>query len=245
MLNPALQTALTLNAGNFNVNLLLQRTDSTATGRTVRVVLSNSSLGTIDTEDLTFTQNTSALIMYPLVLNTAGVVAPVGSTFSLQVTNLSTGSGQRSFNLVPYSGTNYSRVDLNSATIINVNSVQTWTQTWNNGAQQGTWYPGNTRVRARADQRSVRQLRYLGRHHQPHRCGWHDGGGQRGHDGAGRGRRLRTAHVLDLYPSISVHRARIARDGQLDHPRDRRTRASKVSPTSASAASWSRRCCRR
>jgi uncharacterized repeat protein (TIGR01451 family) len=143
-LNPALQTALTLNAGNFNVNLLLQRTDSTATGRTVRVVLSNSSLGTIDTEDLTFTQNTSALIMYPLVLNTTGVVAPVGSTFSLQVTNLSTGFGQRSFNLVPYSGANYSRVDLNSATIINVNSVQTWTQTWNTGTQQGTWYPGNT-----------------------------------------------------------------------------------------------------
>ena len=36
------------------------------------------------------------------------------------------------------------RVDLDSATVINVNSVQTWTQAWNTGAQQGTWNPGNT-----------------------------------------------------------------------------------------------------
>src|SRR5699024_7131485 len=59
------------------------------------------------------------------------------------VTNLSSGSGTRSVNLTPYSGSNYSRIELDSATIINVNSVQTWTQAWNGGAQQGTWNPGN------------------------------------------------------------------------------------------------------
>ena len=143
-LNPALQTALTLNSGNFNVFLLLQRTSSNATSRTVRVMLSNSAIGTIDTQQLTFTQNFSSQQMYSVVLNTAGVNAPAGSTFSLQITNLSSGNGQRSFDLTPYNGGNYSRVELNSATVINVNSVQTWTAAWNGGAQQGTWNPGNT-----------------------------------------------------------------------------------------------------
>jgi uncharacterized repeat protein (TIGR01451 family) len=143
VLNPALQTALTLNSGNFNVNLLLARTGSTTnTSRTVRVTLSNSSLGTISTTQLSLTS--AASTMYAFVLNTAGVTAPVGSTFTLAVTNLSTGSGTRSVSLTPYTGANYSRVELNSATVINVNSVQTWTQAWNAGAQQGTWNPGDT-----------------------------------------------------------------------------------------------------
>jgi uncharacterized repeat protein (TIGR01451 family) len=143
VLNPALQTALTLNSGNFNVNLLLARTGSTTnTSRTVRVTLSNSSLGTISTTQLSLTSATST--MYAFVLNTAGVTAPVGSSFTLAVTNLSTGSGTRSVSLTPYTGANYSRVELNSATVINVNSVQTWTQAWNAGAQQGTWNPGDT-----------------------------------------------------------------------------------------------------
>jgi uncharacterized repeat protein (TIGR01451 family) len=143
VLNPALQTALTLNSGSFNVNLLLARTGSTAnTSRTVRVTLSNSSLGTISTTQLSFTSATST--MYGFVLNTGGITAPAGSTFSLAVTNLTTGSGTRSVSLTPYTGTNYSRVELNSATVINVNSVQTWTQGWSSGAQQGTWNPGNT-----------------------------------------------------------------------------------------------------
>jgi hypothetical protein len=143
VLNPALQTALTLNSGAFNVNLLLARTGSTGnTSRTVRATLSNSALGTIGTTQLSLTSATST--MYSFVLNTAGISAPVGSTFALAVTNLSTGSGTRSVSLTPYSGTNYSRIELNSATVINVNSVQTWTQAWNTGAQQATWNPGNT-----------------------------------------------------------------------------------------------------
>ena len=143
VLNPALQTALTLNSGNFNVNLLLARTGSTTnTSRTVRATLSNSSLGAISTTQLSFTSATST--MYGFVLNTAGLTAPVGSTFTLTVTNLTTGSGTRSVSLTPYTGANYSRVELNSATVINVNSVQTWTQAWNTGTQQGTWNPGNT-----------------------------------------------------------------------------------------------------
>jgi uncharacterized repeat protein (TIGR01451 family) len=142
-LNPALQTPLTLNSGNFNVNLLLARTGSTSnTSRTVRATLSNSALGPISSTQLSL--NSFSPTMYTFVLNTGGITAPVGSTFSLAVTNLSSGSGTRSVNLTPYTGTNYSRIELNSATVINVNSVQTWTQAWNTGAQQGTWNPGNT-----------------------------------------------------------------------------------------------------
>lgn len=143
VLNPALQAALTLNPGNFNVNLLLARTGSTfQTSRTVQVTLGNSALGNIATTQLSFTSATQTL--YTFVLNTGGVTAPAGSTFTLTVTNTSSGSGTRSVDLTPYNGGNYSRVDLNSATVINVDSVQTWTAAWNGGAQQGTWYPGTT-----------------------------------------------------------------------------------------------------
>jgi uncharacterized repeat protein (TIGR01451 family) len=141
-LNPPLQTPLTLNSGSFNVNLLLARSGSNSNTRTVRVTLSNSSTGTISSTQLSLSSNSTT--MYSFVLNTGGVVAQAGSTFSLAVTNLSSGSGTRSVNLTPYSGSNYSRIELDSATIINVNSVQTWTQAWNGGAQQGTWNPGNT-----------------------------------------------------------------------------------------------------
>ena len=143
-LTPALQTAVTLNSGNFPVNLLLARTGATGnTTRSVTVQLRNSVLGAIATSAaVNFTSTT--VTMYTFTLNTAAVTVPAGSTFSLVITNNSNNTANRSISITPYSGANYSRVDLNSATVINVNSVQTWTQAYNNGAQQGTWNPGNT-----------------------------------------------------------------------------------------------------
>ncbi len=142
-MTPALQTALTLNSGNFAVNLLLARTGSTTnTSRTVNVTLSNSSLGTIDSDSVSFTSTT--MTMRTFTLSTAGITAPVGSTFTLTVNNNSGNTANRSVSLTPYSGANYSRVDLNSATVINVNSVQTWSAAFNGGVQQGIFFPGAT-----------------------------------------------------------------------------------------------------
>jgi uncharacterized repeat protein (TIGR01451 family) len=142
-LNPALQTALTLNPGNFTVNLLLARTGNTNnTSRTVTVRLTNSALGNIASASQSF--SSTSQIMYTFTLNTAGVTAPAGSTFALVVNNNSNNTSNRSVSLTPYNGSNYSRVDLNSATVIDVNSVTTWNAAFNGGAAQDTFAPGAT-----------------------------------------------------------------------------------------------------
>lgn len=140
-LEPALQTALTLNPGQFNVHLLLSRSGSTSNSRTVRVTLRNSVTGFIATDDVTFTSGTT---MRTFVLNTAGVTVPAGSRFTLEVENESSGSGTRSVSLVPHSGTNYSRVELNSATVINVDSVTAYNQAFSGGVATDTFAPGST-----------------------------------------------------------------------------------------------------
>jgi uncharacterized repeat protein (TIGR01451 family) len=141
-LNPALQTALTLNPGSFPVNLLLARVGSNST-RTIRVTLNNSALGQIATTSTNISDMPTGVTMRTFTLNTGGVTAPVGSTFSLVVTNNSSFSS-RQISLTPYTGAQYSRVDLNSATIINVNSVTTWNAAFNGGVAQDTFQPGNT-----------------------------------------------------------------------------------------------------
>ncbi|HUQ10318.1 MAG TPA: hypothetical protein VM146_08370 [Steroidobacteraceae bacterium] len=142
-LNPPLQTALTLNPGNFTVNLLLARTGSTGnTSRTVTVTLANSALGNIASASQSFTSTTMTLRTF--TLNAAGVTAPIGSTFSLVVNNNSNNTSNRSISLTPYSGAQFSRVDLNSATVINVNSVTTWNGAFNGGSAQSSFFPGAT-----------------------------------------------------------------------------------------------------
>ena len=140
-LNPPLQTALTLNPGNFTVDLLMARTGTNNT-RNVRVTLTNSALGTIATATQSFSSST--MTMYTFTLNTPGVTAPVGSTFALVVNNNSNNSSSRTISLTPYSGAQFSRVNLDSATVINVNSVTTWNAAFNGGSQQGSFYPGAT-----------------------------------------------------------------------------------------------------
>jgi uncharacterized repeat protein (TIGR01451 family) len=140
-LNPALQAGLTLNDSTFSVNLWMQRTGNNST-RNITVTLVNSVLGTIATANQSFSSAT--LTNYTFTLDTNGVIAPENSTFSLVVNNNSANTTARTVNLVAVNGGVYSRVDLNSATIINVDDVQTWTQAYNAGAQQGTFYPGQT-----------------------------------------------------------------------------------------------------
>jgi uncharacterized repeat protein (TIGR01451 family) len=141
-LNPPLQTALTLKPGSFSVELLLARVGTNST-RNVTVTLSNSSLGNIASASQSFSSSNTTL--YTFTLNTAGVTAPAGSTFSLTVTNNTfTLFSARSISLTPYSGAQFSRVNLNSATIINVNSVTTWNAAFNGGSAQASFAPGAT-----------------------------------------------------------------------------------------------------
>ena len=83
---------------------------------------------------------------------------------------------------------------LNSATIINVDSVQTWNAAYNGGAQQGTFYPGrHVFVRATVSD-PFGSFDISARAHQHHRCrpGTH-AGDQPAHDGAGRAGELQLA----------------------------------------------------
>jgi len=137
---------LTLNGGNFPVYLILARTGSSSTtSRTINVTLRNSSLGTVATTSRTINNMSTTATMYTFTLNTAGITAPPNSTFSLDVNNNSSNNSNRDIALTPYTNAlGYSRVELNSATVINVDSVQTWSAAFNGGAQQASFFPGAT-----------------------------------------------------------------------------------------------------
>lgn len=147
-LNPPLRSSLTLNAGSFPVYLRLQRAGNTngngGSNRAVTVTLTNSALGDIATTTQTFNNMSTTMTLYTFTLTTPSRTAPAGSTFSLIVRNNSNNTANRQVNLQPYSGTSYSRVELNSATVINVDSVTTYNQAFSGGVETETFAPGAT-----------------------------------------------------------------------------------------------------
>jgi uncharacterized repeat protein (TIGR01451 family) len=122
---PSLQQAVTLQVGGFPVQLILQRTgSSTGNGRNVTVALTNSTLGTLATASNTVPAGGASIVTFNLAL-AAPVTAPAGSTFSLVVTNTTT-TNTRTVDVTPYTGSTFSMVQLNSASVITVNSVNTY-----------------------------------------------------------------------------------------------------------------------
>jgi len=148
-MNVPLQSALTLNNVNFNVTLLMARTGTSGNdNRTITVTL-RKTIGAVTTDIATSNQTISPMAAtptaYSFTLTPPAVLAmPVGTTFSLVVNNNSGNSNQRNIALSPSSGGLFSRIDLNSATIINVDGIQTWNAAYNGGAQQTSFYPGAT-----------------------------------------------------------------------------------------------------
>ncbi|MGH8264754.1 MAG: DUF11 domain-containing protein, partial [Steroidobacteraceae bacterium] len=128
-LTPTLQKATTLQAGNFAVRLWIDRSAASGnTTRNVTVTIANSSLGNLAavTQDITGVP-TGAAAAYVFTLNLpAAVTAPLNSTFSLTVRN-NTANANRTVNVWPISGANISRIELRSATVINVDSVLDYT----------------------------------------------------------------------------------------------------------------------
>lgn len=125
-LTPTLQKTTTLQAGSFAVRLWINRTGSNS-NRSVTVTLANSSLGTLaaTTQTISVTTGTPDAEVFTLNLP-APVTAALGSTFTLTVTNNTATSG-RTVNVWPISGANISRIELNSATVITVDSVLDYT----------------------------------------------------------------------------------------------------------------------
>lgn len=138
-LSPALVQPVTLAAGNFPVTLWLARAGGNRT-YSVEVTLGgvsavfSGSLGT-----------TSAPITF--VLNAPSqITAPVGSAFTLTIRNNTPGAnGNREIIVYPTPSVgNFSRVELNSLSFINVDSVQPFDAPYPGGVLTPTFTPGVT-----------------------------------------------------------------------------------------------------
>ncbi|HEY9181935.1 MAG TPA: hypothetical protein VIQ99_01970, partial [Gammaproteobacteria bacterium] len=149
-LAPALSLPVTLPAGNISVPLWLRRNNNTgANTRTIQVTLANTATGTIGTAAQTLTTLPSAgspqLVNF-VVPNPAATTFPAGSAFRVTVTQTAPNIVARSTLVYPVGATagSYSRAVLNSATVINVDSVQTFDAAYAGGAATGSFNIGST-----------------------------------------------------------------------------------------------------
>ena len=146
-LNPPLALPLALPAGNIAVPLWLRGSGAGAT-RTVQVTLSNSGTGAIGTATQTLTLPSSgAPVLANFVLpNGVARTFVAGSTFSVTITQTAPNNTTRTTLVYPVGATagNFSRVVLNSATVINVDSVQTFSAAYNGGAPLAMFRAGET-----------------------------------------------------------------------------------------------------
>ena len=144
-LTPTLALPLTLPGGNIAVPLWLRRNNNSGqASRTVTVTLANTSVATpIGTQTLTFgslpANGAPALVNFSIPNPTAATF-PGGSTFRTTI------AANRTTLVYPVGATagNYSRVVLNSATVIDVNSVQTYNAAYPGGAAQANFGYGST-----------------------------------------------------------------------------------------------------
>jgi hypothetical protein len=146
---PALQAPLTIPTGNIPVRLWLSRTGSTGS-RSVTVTLSSTPGGTIATQTLNVNPGAGGTpVLRDFTLNNTAVRnLAAGTTLTLTVTNA---NGANTMTIWPNGNggstggvPNNSRVELNTTTVINVDSVSTWSAAYNGGATQSVFWPGQT-----------------------------------------------------------------------------------------------------
>lgn len=146
-ITPTLQKDITLRGGggatgNFPVYLLIDNSGSnTGSTRTITVTLLNGA-STLATANLTVPATTTPTLRTFTLNLPSNVTVTAGSTLSLRISN-GAASG-RSIDVTPYSGATYSRVELNSLTVINVDSVQTYNATYAGGAVTTSFVRGTT-----------------------------------------------------------------------------------------------------
>jgi len=143
-ITPPLRTAFSIAAGAIPVRLWLTRASASPTSRNVTVTLASSSgFTTTVTNSITpLNQATPTLFSFSLPNATARTF-PVGTTFTLTVTN----AGTNNITIFPNGNGvagNNSRIEFNATTVVNVDSVSTWSAAYNGGATQTTFYPGTT-----------------------------------------------------------------------------------------------------
>ncbi|HSC16757.1 MAG TPA: hypothetical protein VLI71_16630 [Gammaproteobacteria bacterium] len=148
-LTPALALPVTLPTGNIAVPLWLRRNvTNNPTTRTLVVTLANSATGVIGFTTQTVSPPGSGNpAAFPFVIvNPATTTFPAGSTFSLTIAQTLPTAANRTTLVYPVGvgAGNFSRVVLNSATVIDVNSVQTFNAAYPGGAAQASFDYGST-----------------------------------------------------------------------------------------------------
>ncbi len=158
VITPALRGPLTIPTGNIPVRLWLSRNGGTG-ARNITVTLSSTPGGTIASQTLSVNPNNSTTtpVMVSFTLNNTAVRnLAAGTTLTLTVANGASNAAANAFLIWPNGNggstggvPNNSRVELNTTTVINVDSVTTYNAAFNGGGAQGTFYP-NTNVFVRA-----------------------------------------------------------------------------------------------
>jgi uncharacterized repeat protein (TIGR01451 family) len=158
IITPALRAPLVIPTGNIPVRLWLSRNGGTGS-RNITVTLSSTPGGTIASQVQSISPNNSTTtpMLVSFALNNAAVRnLATGTTLTLTVANGASNSPSNAFFIWPNGNggatggvPNNSRVELNTTTVINVDSVLTYDAAYNTGAVQDTFYPnGNVFVRA-------------------------------------------------------------------------------------------------
>ena len=147
---PALQTAFSISANPIPVRLWLTRSSNNPGGRNVTVTLTSSS-GFSTSVNPSITPPNSATTPTEFVFSLPNATVrtfPVGTTFTLTVAN----AGSNNITIWPNGNGvagNNSRIEFPATTVINVDSISTYTAAFNGGVAQTTFYPGaNVFVRA-------------------------------------------------------------------------------------------------
>jgi uncharacterized repeat protein (TIGR01451 family) len=146
-LGPALALPVTVPGGNIAVPLWLRRSGAGAT-RTVQVTLANSATGVIGstTQNLALPAAGAPVLANFVIANPPTTTFPAGSTFAITITQTAPNIAGRTTLVYPVGvgAGNYSRVILDSATVINVDSVQTFDAAYAGGAVTPSFAIGST-----------------------------------------------------------------------------------------------------
>ena len=149
-LAPNLALPLALPSGNIAVPLWLRRNNNTgANTRTVVVTLANTVTGAIGTSTQTLTTLPSAgspALVNFVIPNPTARTFPVGSAFRLTITQTAPTIAGRTTLVYPVGAVagDFSRVVLNSATVINVDSVDPFSAAYPGGVAQTNFSAGST-----------------------------------------------------------------------------------------------------
>jgi trimeric autotransporter adhesin len=151
VITPALRAPLTIPTGNIPVRLWLSRNGGTG-ARDITVTLSSTPGGNIATQTVSVNPNNSTTTptMVSFTLSNGAVRnLAAGTTLTLTVANGASNAASNAFFVWPNGNggstagvPHNSRIELNTTTVINVDSVLTYNAAYNGGAVQATFYPG-------------------------------------------------------------------------------------------------------